>query len=120
MPSGSPPYLPIYQSKRSLSGFHKANGSVKYMTHILNKVQVIHVTVFKQYIFGKFSILISWSNVTKIPGEIFPNVFHQFSGKDEAKEAEDIFCGNIQSFVSNLLERGRQRKNIEILGDGHW
>ena len=54
------------------------------------------------------TILTSWSNVTKNVCEIFQNVFRQFLG-DEAREGEDIFCGNIQSFVSTL--KRQQRKN---------
>ena len=46
--------------------------------------------------------------MTKNVCEIFQNVFRQFLG-DEAREGEDIFCGNIQSFVSTL--KRQQRKN---------
>ena len=63
-----------------------------------------------QEIVGEFSILASWSNVTKISGEIFPNVFLQFSG-DEARGGRRHLLWKYSKFRPNSGERGQQRKN---------
>ena len=69
-----------------------------------------------QETFAKFSFLVSWSNVTKISGEIFPNVFHQFSADEAEGRAKtsfvEIFKVSSQLWATKGQQNGNKGKSV--------